>query len=338
MKTVIIKWNPLYSEVSMFDLWSDIRALNFGRLYSEDARRWPIGHQQEVSQGDEFFIVKLGFGPQGIIGHGFVCSQSIPQKRDVGLEKNRYYVEVEFSTLINPATLPILTVEDLYQAIPTCDWKSEFCTPLTEPETLQLNQMWQSYIMQYRDTFLQYNICSDSVYRNDFITGERDCGYSPKTVLIKWNPNTSPLSIDKLCQEWGDFPISDSLITWPINTPRVFSRYDRVFITMVGTEPSGLLFIGELVSSFDTSRGDSNVWVQLRVKKSKMFGKDSLQMESLTMDEIVELLPRIKKNNQNEEIVLSKEEEKQLLEKLYSKVSYALPLVPSMDYLLKCDF
>lgn len=337
MKTVIIKWNPLYSEVSMFDLWSDIRHLSCGTFCGENEKRWPIAHQHQVSLGDQFFIVKLGYGPQGIIGHGIISRNPLTKRKETGLEPDTYYAGVEFSTLINPATLPILTIEELQDAVPTYDWTSGICDILTELEASQLVKKWQQYISQNRDIFLQYNINRDSVYRNDFLTCEEDIDYSPKAILIKWNPNTSNLSLKRFFDNWGELHCSDNVIPWPLTTPQIFSRHDRVYVTVVGTDQSGLLLRGNILTSPQIDMDDFSTWVYLRVRSSMIIGRGNLRDVKLTYDEITELLPQVSKDANNEEIPLTSDDEKRLLETLYSKSPDKFSVTPPLDYFLATD-
>lgn len=145
------------------------------------------------------------------------------------------------------------------------------------------------------------------------------------------------LSLLRFFDNWGDLHCSDNVIPWPLTSPQIFSRYDRVYIVVVGTDPSGLLLRGDILTSPQIDMDDSNTWVYLRVKSSMIVGRGKLSDARLTFDEIMELLPQVSKDDKNEEVPLTSDDEERLLETLYRKSPDKFSVTPSLDCLLGLD-
>lgn len=115
-KTFILKWNPAISSVNLedWDFWvakKDFLVPN-----------WSVYEHEKVDIGDEWYMLRVGEGVTGIVGHGTFCSN--PQKAGdwSGQGKVRYYSELCILDLM-PHSEPMITTEILEKCIPNFDWR-----------------------------------------------------------------------------------------------------------------------------------------------------------------------------------------------------------------------
>ncbi len=103
MTTWLLTWNP--ARWAWESLPRDARAVRSGRTCSEDY--WTTGTTTSVREGDRFFLLKQGPKPRGIIGSGWVRSDSFAdehreaERAARGLRAN--YVRIEFDCLLDPS-------------------------------------------------------------------------------------------------------------------------------------------------------------------------------------------------------------------------------------------
>jgi hypothetical protein len=103
MTTWLFTWNP--ARWQWESLPRDARAVRSGRTCSEDY--WTTGTTTSARAGDRFFLLKQGPRPRGIIGSGWVRSDSFAdehwdaERAARGLRAN--FVRIEFDCLLDPA-------------------------------------------------------------------------------------------------------------------------------------------------------------------------------------------------------------------------------------------
>lgn len=116
IKTFILKWNPEISSVNLEDWDFCVRKQDFL------TPNWSVHEHEKVNVGDEWYMLRVGDGVTGIVGHGLFCSN--PQKGDDWSEqgKVRYYAELYLRKLM-PHSEPMITTKELEKCIPNVDWR-----------------------------------------------------------------------------------------------------------------------------------------------------------------------------------------------------------------------
>ena len=109
------------------------------------------GGTRRIASGDRFFLVRLGEVPKGIIGSGWVLSDPVERlhrsarKPAVGVIE--VVVDIEFDLLLDPATEPILTLDQLSRgALGQVAWAIENpCIRVPDDVAHHLEQTWAAF-------------------------------------------------------------------------------------------------------------------------------------------------------------------------------------------------
>lgn len=107
---------------------------------------------KKVQIGDEFFLIKLGTLPRGIIGHGIVIGDVFDDKDWDGYrgKKAIHYVPCEWDTLLNYKTREILDVAVLDEKCPQQWWHPEGSGTRIKDEVLPtLYELWAKVTKEY---------------------------------------------------------------------------------------------------------------------------------------------------------------------------------------------
>ncbi len=138
--TVILKWNPAISSVSMMD-FLDLIANGGAEM------NWSIREYEKVHRGDRFYMLKVGAGPSGIVAAGVLTSDPYPDEDWSGRGRTVYYCDYTAEIMINPAVFDLLGSEELRDSIPDFDWYGGHSgTVLTGTQADALELMWNSYL------------------------------------------------------------------------------------------------------------------------------------------------------------------------------------------------
>ena len=115
-KIFILKWNPAFSSTTEEEwaFWKEKE--NF--IYPN----WSVHEHEKVDIGDEWFMLKVGDGPTGIVGYGLFSE--LPRRGGDwrGQGKIRYYAEMALIRLLDSNT-PAITTQELQRDIPDFDWE-----------------------------------------------------------------------------------------------------------------------------------------------------------------------------------------------------------------------
>jgi 5-methylcytosine-specific restriction protein A len=106
MNTFLFSWNPIkwpWPEIS-----ESIVLLKTGKKVSET---WTCVSHKKIKPGDRAFISKVGAAPRGIFASGYVSSEPFLSKGRKG--KDVFCVNIDFDVLLDPDTMPILTLDIL---------------------------------------------------------------------------------------------------------------------------------------------------------------------------------------------------------------------------------
>lgn len=154
MKTVIFKWNPAFSSYSMLHYLSDIRELN---EYDVSGFNWSVWDYDQIHPGDRYFWLKVGkYGQIGIVGCGIITSEPYEATDWSGKGRQTFYVDYEAEILLNPDALPILTADELSEAIPDFEWTGGHSgLVLTQEQATKLNALWNNFLQEHEEDFLK---------------------------------------------------------------------------------------------------------------------------------------------------------------------------------------
>lgn len=109
-------------------------------------------HSKKVKAGDEFYLIKLGKPPRGIIAHGKITGDIFEDEhwRDDKAYKTTNYVTGECDTLLNYRTQGILDVSVLDERLPQQYWHPQSSGIRIKDEVLPaLNELWTEAARDY---------------------------------------------------------------------------------------------------------------------------------------------------------------------------------------------
>jgi 5-methylcytosine-specific restriction enzyme A len=106
MNTYLFVWNP--KRWTWDTLEEDIEEVNETGNCPES---WSCGVNKSINQGDRAFLIRVGSEPKGIMGAGFVTSEPFIDRHWSGDDREAFYVDISFETLLNPEKEPILTLD-----------------------------------------------------------------------------------------------------------------------------------------------------------------------------------------------------------------------------------
>jgi len=101
-----------------------------------------------VREGDRAFLVKIGKNPKGIIGSGIVTT--IPIGYVDEKDQNKYYIQIQFTTLIDWRKENILTIEDLKinERLAKQNWTPQASGISIRPELVEeLETTWSNFLV-----------------------------------------------------------------------------------------------------------------------------------------------------------------------------------------------
>lgn len=131
MNTFLYTWNPKRWYWS--DLQNAIYEVNNGELYD---MCWSCGNTKRISIGDFFFLIRLGEEPKGIIGCGYITSQTYSsehwdeEKSKEGKEALR--TDLLFKALSEEPIFPLSYLKNYY---PNYNWTPQ-SSGLSIPELI----------------------------------------------------------------------------------------------------------------------------------------------------------------------------------------------------------
>lgn len=165
MNTVIFKWNPAISSYSMSDFLNSI-------IETEEEANWSVWDHSDISEGDRFFMLKVGCGINGIVASGTITSAPYQNSDWRGDNRKVFYCDYKADVIINPETFDLLSSDVLKQEIPNFDWHgghSGVILPATDAE--RFITLWNKYLQENFRGFLQRmadiekkRFCNDQIF------------------------------------------------------------------------------------------------------------------------------------------------------------------------------
>lgn len=146
MKTIILKWNPSISSVSMDDMKHAVRDL---RQTLDSNFNWSIYEWEKVGKGDRIFFMRVGRGKVGIMASGWLCSDTYEDDDWQGSNEKRMYADILFDVMIHPHRNTILDTKTLEKEIPSVDWKGGHSgVVISEEKASRLELVWSNFLKE----------------------------------------------------------------------------------------------------------------------------------------------------------------------------------------------
>lgn len=140
MATFILKWNPAISSFTMEDCKRLCELFPFGKL------NWSVWEHDKVQSCDNFYMVRVGDGVNGIVMRGMFASKPSRGSDWSGKGRVTYYCDLYINFIVDSETQPILTSEELEKAIPDFDWRRGHSgVRLTDEQEEKLDKAFAKY-------------------------------------------------------------------------------------------------------------------------------------------------------------------------------------------------
>ena len=152
MKTFILFWNPAISSYKLEDFQRELEEIS--EFYNN--MNWSVWEHDKAHAGDRFFMVRCGNGNTGICMSGYFTSEPYKAKDWSGRGRETFYMDLEPDVMIHPDYLPILTTNELINAIPSFDWVGGHSGRLLEEKNAEkLERLWKQFRDLHKDMFVQ---------------------------------------------------------------------------------------------------------------------------------------------------------------------------------------
>lgn len=148
MAAFLYTWNPKNWDWS--DLPNAIYRINNDEIYETE---WSCGNTKRINIGDLFFLMRLGVEPKGIVGCGYVISQTYSSEHwdeeKAGEGKQALRTELLFKAL---SENPILSLSYLKENYPTYKWTPQ-SSGVSIPEPIALD-LFAKIQQEYKFSFI----------------------------------------------------------------------------------------------------------------------------------------------------------------------------------------
>lgn len=117
MATFIMRWNPGISSANLDNYMEARNTFPGGFRWN-----WSIFDWEKAKAGDNFYMLRVGEGANGIVYEGEFLSDPYEGSDWAGTDKKRHYVDI---AVWNPADAdkPWLTSDELEKVLPSIDWR-----------------------------------------------------------------------------------------------------------------------------------------------------------------------------------------------------------------------
>lgn len=142
-RTFILKWNPAISSYTIHNHIDSVAHIDNWEF------NWSVYEWEKAHNGDRFFMVRVGEGKTGVVMSGIFISEPYPRRDWNRIRKTKeiYYMDMQPNFIVNPETMPIITTEQLQEAIPVFDWsKGHSGMLLSEYQARKLEELIASYL------------------------------------------------------------------------------------------------------------------------------------------------------------------------------------------------
>ena len=156
MKTFLLYWNPFFSS---YKLEHFLKEFNFPEgkdvLTDEDHWDrspndfdWSVIEHDKAHEGDRFIFIRVGYEkPTGMVGVGHFTSEPYVSRDWSGQGRKVYYLDMDWESVVNPASDKILKTETLSEAIPEIDWTKGKSGVEVAPEIAErIESLWKKHL------------------------------------------------------------------------------------------------------------------------------------------------------------------------------------------------
>jgi 5-methylcytosine-specific restriction enzyme A len=163
MSTYLLTWSPKKWR------WKDL-----SKRISEIKKKgycvtdWSCGNNKSIVKGDRVFLLRQGEEPRGIVGAGWVESDSYEEvhwrNEKARTGRTTMYVRVRWEILLNPETESILPREWLNDAVLSrVNWNTQISGITIWPEvTESLEEIWADFLSGRGKGFSLFRSVSES--------------------------------------------------------------------------------------------------------------------------------------------------------------------------------
>lgn len=143
MKTFLFAWNPNKWN------WTTLeQTIDLIEQTGHATEKWSVISHKKIQPGDRAFLMRLGVGPKGIMGAGFVLTQPFLSKHWSGEDKLVHRVMIDFEILLNPDKETLLSLDILHEgSLAKVNWTPQSSGIEIQPEFVdELEALWFDFL------------------------------------------------------------------------------------------------------------------------------------------------------------------------------------------------
>ena len=237
MKTFILEWNPAVSSYLESDFRMDIGFLEFGDF------NWSVWEHDKARSGDNFYLVRCGAPPTGIVMKGFFTSNPYRGQDWSGRGREVFYMNLRPTFMVSPDhPRGILSTGVLEEAMPEFEWNGGHSgRQLPESYRGILDGLWGSYESRFRARDLDGRRADRS---SRPVAGiDEAVALAAEALFDKKDPDGTPLAAglagrtdeERICGFLHDVMVDTG---WTAGDIREKGFPERIVNTLVGFEQS----------------------------------------------------------------------------------------------------
>lgn len=193
MSVVIFKWNPGFSSYTMSRFLNHLEKCALANN-GDIGMNWSIWDYKQVHKNDTFYMLKVGYGQNGIVARGTVTSEPYAGEDWAWRDRPTQYCDFNYEVMVNPDAYPLLDSQALAQAIPDFDWKGgRSGIVLSQEQAEALENLWDDYMQrqsEYFDKASDHNLfmaASPDLAEDSPYVINLDSDYRGQKLVIEFN-------------------------------------------------------------------------------------------------------------------------------------------------------
>lgn len=163
MKTYLFAWNPLKWN------WTTLeKTIHQVRQTGGSIEKWTVASHKKIQPGDRAFLMRLGEEPKGVMAAGFVSTFPFLSEHWNGSGKLVHRVMIDFETILNPSTEPILKLEQLKKGnLSKVNWTPQASGIEINPEIVdELEEIWFDFITSQQTRHNPFKESSEYAFKS----------------------------------------------------------------------------------------------------------------------------------------------------------------------------
>lgn len=158
MNTFLLYWNPHFSSYTLerfhddFDFRDSFYGSYLDSIFDCDRLpldfNWSVWEHEKAHEGDRFFFIRVGYEkPTGLVGWGSFTSEPYADEDWSGQGRPTFYMDMEFDSVVDPASDAILPTSALEKAIPEIVWRKGKAGVMVTPEVAgKIDALWREHL------------------------------------------------------------------------------------------------------------------------------------------------------------------------------------------------